>query len=328
MSDEMLNLRIVEAIERVWKSVLEIREFAYQYVHFQSYLFPHEYKNILVGKGRKTVPEMSQQEFYLRVREITSDVETVRPLVGETIWSLYNIYTVFVMRQAVKVLEGLEKGKLFAWNKDFEGKPDSLTQNLLSNIFSEQELTELNGSDGLGTTARITGTIETKILNEMNDWIFNRNFHKPDFKKQQSILNSTINFNVDGDLINHNEIIKEGGAMSVFDQKNQKVETQYNAAGNINFESVTNRIELVAELGKLKSEIIKAVEIKAINSETATDVEYKLTKAVLQSQKPQPDKKLILENINGAITILGGISSAVNLVAAFIKAAELVEKFF
>lgn len=328
MSDEMLNLRIVDAIERVWKSVLAIREFTNQYVHFQSYLFPHEYKNVLVGKGRKTVPEMSQQEFYLRVREIISDIEAVRPLVGEAIWSLYNIYMVFSIRQAVKVLEGLEKGKLFAWNNDFEGKPDSLIQNLLSNIFSEQELAELNTSDGLGTTARITGTIETKILNEMNDWIFNRNFHKPDFEKQQSILNSTINLKVDGDLINHNETIKEGGAMSVFDQKNQKVGTQYNAAGNINFASVTNQVELITELEKLKNEIAKAVEAKTINAETATDVEYKVTKAIIQSQKPQPDKKSMLENINGAIALLNGVSSAASLVTTFVKAAELIEKFF
>jgi len=328
MSDEMLNLRIVDAIERIWKSILAIREFANQFLRFQSYLLPHEYNNVISGKGKKTVPQMSQQEFYSRVREITSEVEIVRPLVGETIWLLYNIYEVFAIRQAVKVLEGLEKEKLFAWNQDYKGKPDFAIQKLLSNIFAEQELIELNASDGLGTTARIMGTIETQILNEMNDWVFNRHFRKPKFEKQQSILNSTINFNLDGDLISHDKIIKKGGTMSVFDQRNQKVGYQYNAAGNIKFESVTNRTELIAELEKLKNEIIKAVESKVINDETATDVKYQLTKAVLQSQKPQPDKKIMLENINGAKTLLGGVSSAVNLVTAFVKAADLIEKFF
>ena len=123
----------------------------------------------------------------------------VRPLVGENIWLLYNIYNIFAIRQAAKVQEGLEKGKLYAWNCTVEGKPDIAIQRLLGNVFTEQELSELNESNGLGITTRIMSTMEIKILNEMNNLIFNQDFHKPDFEKQQSVQNLIT-------LINRGEI--------------------------------------------------------------------------------------------------------------------------
>lgn len=119
-----------------------------------------------------------------------------------------------------------------------------------------------------------------------------------------------------------------GNVMTVFDQRGQNVKYQYNAGGDINFSNINSRADLTAELGKLKIELKKAIEGKAIDDETGTDVEYKLTKAIQESQKPNADKKKILENINYAKELLSGISASVGLVTAFVNAAELVQKLF
>ena len=42
--------------------------------------------------------------------------------------------------------------------------------------------------------------------------------------------------------------------MAIFDQRGQRVTYQYNAAGDINFGAVQNRMDLVGELGKLQRE--------------------------------------------------------------------------
>ena len=46
--------------------------------------------------------------------------------------------------------------------------------------------------------------------------------------------------------------------MAIFDQRGQQVTYQYNAAGDINFGAVQNRMDLVGELGKLQREMTQA----------------------------------------------------------------------
>ena len=116
--------------------------------------------------------------------------------------------------------------------------------------------------------------------------------------------------------------------MSVFDQRGQKVTYQYNAAGNINFGNVKNRVDLVEELEKLKVEISKAKDAKAIDAETVTDVQYQLQKAVDQAQKPEPNKNAILEHLDKAKDFIKGVADLGGLVTGIIKAMELAQNLF
>jgi hypothetical protein len=116
--------------------------------------------------------------------------------------------------------------------------------------------------------------------------------------------------------------------MTVFDQRNQNVNYQYNAAGDINFESVTNKVELLAELAKLKTELSKAGSADVIDAEIVTDAEYQITKAIQQAQKPQPDKKTIVDHLNTAKKFIDGITAAGGMVTGLVKAIALVQQFF
>jgi hypothetical protein len=116
--------------------------------------------------------------------------------------------------------------------------------------------------------------------------------------------------------------------MSVFDQRGQKVNYQYNSAGDINFGAVQSKIDMSTELQKLQDEVKKAVEIGALDEETGIDVESNLKKAEIQSQKSNPDKKTMLDYIEQAKKLLEGIKSVTGLVTGLSEAAKVIGMFF
>src|SRR6266498_1803415 len=107
--------------------------------------------------------------------------------------------------------------------------------------------------------------------------------------------------------------------MATFDQRGQKVTYQYNAAGNINFGAVASGADIATELKKLLDEVNKAISAGAIDPENGVDVEAKVKKAIIQAEKPKPEKQSILENIEGAKKIIEGIASATSLVVGFVQ---------
>lgn len=116
--------------------------------------------------------------------------------------------------------------------------------------------------------------------------------------------------------------------MSIFDQRGQQVFYQYNAAGNINFGAVQNQLDLVSELEKLKAELARAATAQVVDAEVATDAQYQITKAVQHANKPQPDKKTILDHLNAAKELIAGVTAAGGIVTALVQAAEVVQKLF
>jgi hypothetical protein len=116
--------------------------------------------------------------------------------------------------------------------------------------------------------------------------------------------------------------------MAIFDQRGQQVTYQYNAAGDINFGAVQNRMDLVGELGKLQRELTQARQAGVFDEGVATDAEYQLTKAVQEAKKPAPDKQTLLGHLGSAKTLVEGVAAAGGLVTALTKAAELVQQFF
>jgi len=113
--------------------------------------------------------------------------------------------------------------------------------------------------------------------------------------------------------------------MTAFDQRGQKVNNQINVAGNFNF-GTNNVADMSSELQKLLDEVKKATKSGDIDAETGIDVEAKVKKAIVHAEKSSPDKKSILDNINGAKSLIEGVSSAVNLVTLFIQASDMVRR--
>jgi len=117
-------------------------------------------------------------------------------------------------------------------------------------------------------------------------------------------------------------------AMAQFDQRGQKVHTQYNVGRDLNFGMVQNSIDLVAELEKLKEEVIKAKQNGILDKKKSTDVEYQITKAAQEAEEPKPDKKTIVDHLTTAKALIEGLAATGGLVTVIAGAIEAVQKVF
>lgn len=120
----------------------------------------------------------------------------------------------------------------------------------------------------------------------------------------------------------------QGGRMSVFDQRGQQVQYQYNAAGNISINAVRDKDGLADELEKLKQEIEQAKHSNAVNADVAVEAEYHLLQATKEARKDQPDKTTFLGHIEKSKGILENVASVAGLVGALVKVAEIAGTIF
>ena len=100
--------------------------------------------------------------------------------------------------------------------------------------------------------------------------------------------------------------------MAHFDQRNQTVQTQYNAE-TINFGQVHSQNEFFQTLKQVQAELEKAIEAKAIIGEKAIDAETPIKKALLQAGEETPNKKTLLDHLKSAkelVADVGGLAGA------------------
>jgi hypothetical protein len=112
--------------------------------------------------------------------------------------------------------------------------------------------------------------------------------------------------------------------MAVFDQRHQHVHYQYNAAGNINLAGIQNRDDLARQLELLRDEIEQARSAEALDSEVATDVEYRLTKAAQQANKTEPDKQRVLSYLSEARALLSSVPQTAQAVSGLVNAVAQI----
>lgn len=116
-------------------------------------------------------------------------------------------------------------------------------------------------------------------------------------------------------------------SVAIFDQRGQQVTNQYNfnENGNINIGEVQNKTEFISELRKLQTELAKAVENNALESDKAIDAEYQLKKAVSQAEKPESEKKTLIKHLSNAKDLVSGVSG---LAGAISQAIEKIPALF
>lgn len=112
---------------------------------------------------------------------------------------------------------------------------------------------------------------------------------------------------------------------SVFDQRGQRVNYQYNAAGNINLGAVQNYADLISQLDLLKQELTKARKGQAISELIESKAKTQLLEAIEEAEKPEPDKKSLLTYLGQAKDCLKDIQAIVGIVEAITKAYKWVE---
>lgn len=115
--------------------------------------------------------------------------------------------------------------------------------------------------------------------------------------------------------------------MATFDQRNQTVSYQYNAAGDINISGVTNRGQLLNQLECFQAELQRAKKSDPTQEGAVTDAEHQLSRAIGEARKPMPDQGKVTSYLESASKLIGGVTALGGLVVAIQKAVALVGKF-
>jgi hypothetical protein len=119
--------------------------------------------------------------------------------------------------------------------------------------------------------------------------------------------------------------------MTRFDQRNQNIGgNQINIGGDllIDFREITQESEIPLELMKVIAALSEAERKGIISAEMSTQLKRHVQESIGEAQKPNPNAKNIIENLNGAKTLIEGIASAGGLVKVLIEASEMVRRFF
>jgi len=95
--------------------------------------------------------------------------------------------------------------------------------------------------------------------------------------------------------------------MAKFDQRGQTVQYQYNA-DTINIGAVQTPEECLLMVQALQTEVLKAIEAKAIQGDEAIDLEFYFKKAVLSAEQPQVKKQSLIQHLNNAKELVGGVN--------------------
>jgi hypothetical protein len=165
---------------------------------------------------------------------------------------------------------------------------------------------------------QILDTVRNRLLDFV--LLINKNWNITKDTPKQEDLNKLFNITI------YNN--PQGDSMSVFDQRGQKVEYQYNAAGNINIEKVNSPTTYAAELDKFQDEISESERTGIINKETAIEIKYYLLSASKEAKAEKPNKEILSTNLEKVMDILKNISTLVGLATSVAKLIEIIPILF
>lgn len=115
---------------------------------------------------------------------------------------------------------------------------------------------------------------------------------------------------------------------TVFDQRHQHVNYQYNAAGSINFDAVNSKDDFIKILDLLKTELKKAVDTQTIDELLESKIRTSILEAIAEAKKAQPEKTNLLAFMKQASESISGIESVAELASGIARAYEWSKNFF
>jgi len=181
--------RILAAIEALWHNVIETQKFASEFLTVYEFLLPQEYEKMSIDKLENVLPPgLTLEEFSERMVALREgEALRRRPFIGEQLWRLYSVFNAFVTRLAWKVTTEKREGQIYGWSKNTEGEPDDYLFQMLHSVFDEQELQILVDRHVLGAPQRIMSALVAQMLDEMNRFVFGRQFVSLSLEERERI---------------------------------------------------------------------------------------------------------------------------------------------
>jgi hypothetical protein len=177
-------------------------------------------------------------------------------------------------------------------------------------------------------TPSIFAQIQLTVRSRLQDFVLELSDLPWDLKSQA--MSEQVENLISVNIYNRQQ---QGVSMATFDQRDQHVYSQNNAARDIYIETNSiNKVqdigEFIHELQKLKSQLSKAGEDKIIDAELVTDVDYELASAIQEAKKPDANKDSVLTPMKRAENLLGKASGTTEFITAIINLIAAGAAFF
>lgn len=153
----------VEAIEKLWESVLEKNTFSTNIATLYRVLSNDQmrtfYKNPLTKKDFIKLDELSMIKFIKQTYKSEIKIDLMRPFISTELWQLYKVHSAFIT-QSIKLFTEKKSQKISTIWVD-----DKAIIKALRTVFTEQEL-KFSINLELGSFNNVVTLIESKILKE------------------------------------------------------------------------------------------------------------------------------------------------------------------
>ena len=151
----------MQAVEKLWQRILDVRKACRSATFFYSILHPSEYNEVFTRPNMKAMISNLDDTLINRIISNTEDLEAHRPYLGEKLWLLFYIYRAFLGRISLMLVDGQREGEIKDWRKDHG------VHSLLKYVLSSEQLTAVTVESPIAMHKAVT-LLEAMLLEEVS----------------------------------------------------------------------------------------------------------------------------------------------------------------
>jgi hypothetical protein len=165
------NERILKAYEEIWNTMLKIRN--------QMPVFAYKVYTIFTMDELETLPKnkkyqsdlnrIDYNDYFLKIAQITENVETCRPFVRDRAWSVFFVYRATYGRLVYLLDEGRAKDKIRLWYDDA-----SFIDQVLGMVIEKDNISKLIENRVIAFH-NVVSYLELLMQEEVQNFIYGRN---------------------------------------------------------------------------------------------------------------------------------------------------------
>lgn len=172
----------VDAFQQLWKNLLLLRNNLHNSIFIYDIIIPKDFPMVFKNnKFESLIPTDSKSEIFDKI-ELKSNIEDLRPLIGEELWTNFFVYRAILGRLSYKLCDIREKRVMWNWNEIEPGVSDIHMYSLLEQIFNSEQI-EIIKEMQIGAPKVILDIIEQKVLKIINSEITGSSISKFNFNQ-------------------------------------------------------------------------------------------------------------------------------------------------
>jgi hypothetical protein len=186
-SQSLLQTRRVEAVDKLWKAVLDLKIHYSPVTLFFGITLPIEYKSVLANSPMFTGLRTLNDNYIINFpQDEETYVENFRPYLGETLWLYFFVYRAFLGRLAFLVKWLAEGKEIGDWRHD-----TGIEQHLKA-VFDKDEFNALMNSSPTEINYALN-VLDSKVLREISYILSGRKSSLESFENSKELRKLLVN---------------------------------------------------------------------------------------------------------------------------------------